>query len=633
MQGEAITRLGGVELGRALRAGIQRLFQAREHLDRINVFPVPDGDTGTNLALTMGSVLGALKRETAADAGPLLAGVADAAIDGARGNSGAILAQFFLGVGDGTVGLKDLGAVEVAAAMGSGAAYAREALSMPREGTILTVIEAVAAEFRAASAAGILDLRALFQRACARGRAALAATPAQLDELARAGVVDAGAAGFVALLEGATAYLETGVLDESAVVDAPSEEHDAAGGEASLEHRWCTECMVTGAGIDRRQLRERLAVIGSSLVVAGSGSKVRVHVHTNEPQRVFRIAAGFGAVSAEKADDMQRQQEAALHATRRQVAIVTDSAADIPEDELERLDIHVVPARVHFGAESYLDKVGITPEQFYHLLATSPVHPKTSQPPVGDFRRVFEFLSSHYPSVVSVNASGRVSGTRQAAETAAGRVAAHARIRVIDSGNAAGGEGLLAMHAAELALAGADTQAIAASVAAAGAKTRTFALVGSLDYGVRGGRVPAWARTVANLLHLAPYLTNYPDGRIGIGGFLVGRTGLVSKFARRLGRQLDPARRYRLIVSHGNAPEAGRALLAALTAAHPSIERSSACTAGRVPSWPGSRTHRPVPVPGAPAPERRPLSWDPPADMIGVRTAAGAAAPRPRRPA
>ncbi len=574
MQDGAITRLGGIELGRALRAGIQRLIEAREHLDRINVFPVPDGDTGTNLALTMGAVLASLRRETPEHAGVLLTRVADAALDGARGNSGAILAQFFLGVGDSATSLATLDAPAFTAAIGAGAEYAREALSAPREGTILTVLEAVAAELRTATMGGLLDLGALLGRACVRGRDALAATCSQLDELARAGVVDAGAAGFVALLEGIAAYLDTGVLDETAVIDAPAEDHDAAGGDASLAHRWCTECMVTGAAIDRRQLRERLAACGSSLVVAGSGAKVRVHVHANEPQEVFRIAAEFGIVSAEKADDMQRQQEATLHAAHRKVAIVTETGADIPEDELERLDIHVVAARVHFGAQSYLDKVGITSEEFYRLLATSAVHPKTSQPPVGDFRRVFEFLSSHYPSVISINVSGRVSGTRQAAETAASRIGARQRVTIIDSLNAAGGEGLLVMHAAELALEGADAAAIASSVALVRAKTRTFALIGSLDYGVRGGRVPAWARTVANALHLAAYLATFPDGRIAIGGFLLGRSGLAAKFARRVGRELDSGRRYRLIVSHGHAPEAGQALLEALRRQHPNIERS-----------------------------------------------------------
>ena len=126
-----------------------------------------------------------------------------------------------------------------------------------------------------------------------------------------------------------------------------------AGVEADLEYRYCTECVVIGNRVDRRHLREELSAIGGSLVVAGLQHKVRVHIHVNDPAEVFRIAGRFGTVSGEKADDMQRQQHAA-HVVGRKVAVVTDSGADIPEDEMDRLDIHMVPLRVHFGDKGYL---------------------------------------------------------------------------------------------------------------------------------------------------------------------------------------------------------------------------------------------------------------------------------------
>jgi DegV family protein with EDD domain len=572
MHGAVIARLDGTELGRALRAGIHRLYQQQEHLDRINVFPVPDGDTGTNLVLTMSAVLALLKRSTPPHAGQLLTQVADAALDGARGNSGAILAQFFLGVGDRAGHLAELSPADFADAVRGGASYAREALAEPREGTILTVLQEVGAELGRLTEAGRADFRTVVRQALKRGQRALERTREQLDVLTRANVVDAGAAGFVILLEGVADYLDTGELGEPDVVPgALHDEPDAAGGETNLEHRWCTECMVGGEAVERRRLRERLAAIGSSLVVAGTRRKVRVHVHASNPSDVFRIAAEFGVVSGEKADDIQRQQQAALHAARRRVAVVTDSAADIPEEELERLDIHVVPVRVHFGERSYLDKVSLAPEEFYRLLATSPVHPKTSQPPPGDFRRVFEFLASHYAHVVSINVSGRVSGTRQAAESAAGRVTARERVAVIDSANAAAGQGLLAIHAAECAAAGLELDQLMRSVLAARAKTRTFACLPTLDYGVRGGRVPAIARTIASLLHVSPLLATFPSGRIAIGGILFGRSNLTAKFARFVARRVDPRLRYRAIVSHADAPAEGQRLLELLTLARPNI--------------------------------------------------------------
>jgi DegV family protein with EDD domain len=571
MSDAVMARLDAVELGRALRAGVHRLVERQEHLDRINVFPVPDGDTGTNLALTMGAVLAVLRRP-ADHAGRLLTEVADAALDGARGNSGAILAQFLLGVGDHVGHLAELTPLEFAAAVEGGARYAREALAEPREGPIQTVLQDVADELKAAAGSRADDFRALLAQALARARVSLEATRDQLDVLQRANVVDAGAAGFVELLEGVAAYLATGRLDDSDVrFDVASLEPESAGGEACLEHRWCTECLVSGDAIDRRHLRERLAAIGSSLVVAGTQRKTRVHVHAADPGEVFRIAAEFGAVSGEKADDMQRQQESTLHAARRRVAIITDSAADIPEEEMERLDIHIVPARLHFGDKGFLDKVTLGSDEFYRMLATSDVHPKTSQPPAGDFRRAFEFLASHHDAVVSVNLTGLASGTRQAAESAVGRVAARDRVTVVDTRNASAGEGLVAMYAAECADAGMNAAGVVDAVRRVLPLTRTFAYLPTLDYAVRGGRVPAFVRTLANLLRLSPLLATFPDGRIGIGGVLFGRRGHGEKFARFVGRRVAADLRYRLIVAHGAAPEAGRQLLETLTRRHPAI--------------------------------------------------------------
>ena len=573
MPAAVMPRLDAAELGRALRAGIHRVLAQQEHLDRINVFPVPDGDTGTNLAITMTAMLGVLKRPPFDHAGRLLTQIADAALDGARGNSGAILAQFFLGLGDRAGHLAELTAAEFAEAVQGGACYARDALADPREGTILTVLQDVATELKRLAADGVDDIRALVRRGLVRAERSLEATRDQLDVLHRANVVDAGAAGFVTLLEGVSAYLDTGELDESEIsFGAIPSEPESAGGEANLAHRWCTECMVSGEAIDHRRLREELAPLGSSLVVAGTQRKVRVHMHVAEPRELFRVAAGHGAVSAEKADDMQRQQQSTLHAARRRVAVVTDSAADIPEAELERLDIHLVPVRLHFGERSFLDKVTLGPEEFYRLLATSPVPPKTSQPPAGDFRRLFEFLTSHHEAVLSVNLTGAASGTRQAAESAASRVAAHERVRVIDSRNASAGQGLVVMYAAECAAAGMSATEVADAVRAVLPRTRTFACLSTLDYAVRGGRVPAIARTVARLLGISPLLATFPDGRISIGGALIGRSNLTAKFARFVGRRMDAGRRYRLIVGHGNAPAEGARLLEFLTRGRDNVD-------------------------------------------------------------
>src|SRR5688572_21113606 len=524
-----------------------------EVINKINVFPVPDGDTGTNLALTLQSVLAALRANPEPHAGQLLTRVADAALDGARGNSGAILAQFLLGVGDRSATHPALDAAQFAEAMTGGAAYARESLSEPRE--------------------GVADFRLLLRRALAAARVSLDATPGKLEVLRRANVVDAGALGFVELVAGMTEYLETGVAPaDDAAIQLLSDDEAAAGSQVDLEHRWCTECTVTGDAIDRRRLREQASLLGSSLVVAGTRNKVRLHIHTNEPPRVFALAAAYGAIGSQKADDMQRQQDLAHHAARRRVAVVTDSAADLPESVLESLDMHVVPVRVHFGTQSYLDKVGLSSEEFFRLLESKPVHPKTSQPPPGDFRRAFEFLGSHYEAVVYVGLMSRVSGTFQSAETAVARARTRARILTHDSGTAALGQGLIAMRAAEAAAAGADAEAVREAAIVAGALTRTWGCLVTLEFAVRGGRVPAWIRPVADALRLVPILMVKPGGRLGFGGVLFGRKSPYRRYGKLLRRRLDPARRWRIGISHANVPEGAAAVRDVLAAGLPRAE-------------------------------------------------------------
>ena len=568
-----VLELNGARLSRLLRAGIQRLLADQEHLNRINVFPVADGDTGTNMALTMSAVLASLRRGDD-HAGSTLTRAADAALDGARGNSGAILAQFFLGMGDSAGTHAALSTAQFANAVTTGASYARDSLSDPREGTVLTVITDFAAETARLASTGIHDFLGLFSQALGKARRSLQHTAEQLEELRAARVVDAGAQGFVDLLEGMMDHLQLDVDAEPAEIALRVEANESTAGEMhDLSQRFCTECTITGADIDRRKLREELSALGSSMVLAGTTRKSKVHIHVNDPADVFRVAAQFGEVSAQKADDMQRQQHSA-HVRNRRVAIVTDSVADIPDEQLDNLGIHMVPLRVHFGEQSHLDKVGLSPEQFLAELVRNPQHPTTSQPPAGDFRRQFEFLASHFDGVVSINVTGKVSGTCNAARSAADRVQSHGAIEVVDSGNASIGQGLLTIYAAELAARGCDAAQVIAGLGKMIPLTRTYALIGSLEYAVRGGRVKPAAKSLADFLRLSPILASHSDGRIAPGGTLFGRRNLHEKFIRFISARMIRGQSYRIGIGHANAASQAHELLERLQRVHPQIESS-----------------------------------------------------------
>jgi DegV family protein with EDD domain len=556
----------GPALRRALIAGARRVIAHRETLNKINVFPVPDGDTGSNLAFTLGGVLaGALSRRTQG-AGDLLRRVGEDAVDGARGNSGAILAQFFTGVAEAVGPVRSLDPEVLARAVRAGADSARQALSEPREGTILSVISAFADALEQRRTA---DMGSWFRAAVEHSRRALANTPNQLPVLARAGVVDAGAQGFVDLLEGIDEFIASGAVDAVGVADerpADLEAAEAHGelGDGDPAHRWCTECLLVGEGMDRAGLRAAMDGLGAScVVIAGSQTRIRLHAHVAQPSAMFELAARFGQVEGAKADDMHAQARTAAGALA--VAVITDSAADLPEDEMARLNIHMVAARVNFGDQDYLDKVGLSTAEFYRKLRTESVLPRTSQPPPGDFRRQFEFLLSHHRDLVYVGLSRAVSGTLQSAETAAQR--GHPdRTHIFDTGNASGGEGLLVLRAGELAAQGADVVTILAELARLKPRTATWALARDISHAVRGGRLPAWAKPVVGWLGLTPIARVNAAGRLAMAGGLFGKSQVPERFAAHVAKRTAKGPRWRMIVGHCGAAEDGERLFKAMHA-------------------------------------------------------------------
>ena len=568
--------LDGPAFAAALVSGINRVIADQDFLNRINVYPVADGDTGTNLTLSLGAALEILQQYDDKPLSSLLASIADALLDGARGNSGAIVAQFFQGVSDSSGDLTRFTPYTFGKAIRQGSDYAHDALSNPEEGTILTVIAAYAdALANEISKAGNAGFATVLTNALPALEDSLARTTGQLDVLRKAGVVDAGAKGFVDLITGMHDFIVHGRITEQPDLSLLHSDEvliSAAGSQDVYEYRFCTECIVTGTDIDRRKLRERLVALGDSLVLAGTKRKAKIHIHVNDPTAVFDIGRRFGAVSAEKADDLHRQQHSS-HDSSRRFAVITDSAADIADEDLERPDIHMVPCRIQFGERGYLDKVSITSAEFFAELERNPNHPTTSQPAPGDFRRQFQFLASHYPDVLSINLTGAASGTLEAARSAAGRTNAPGRIHVINSLNASLGQGLLAVFAAECAASGVPVETAIRSVQALIPRTRSYAILNNLDYAVRGGRIPKWVRTVARLLRVIPIIRTTPDGKIRLSGFFFGKHKRIEKFALHVARREGRQGCLNVAIGHATSPADARELERKLRERLPCITR------------------------------------------------------------
>jgi len=284
------------------RGALASLELSRQRIDDLNVYPVPDGDTGTNLTLTVRGVVEALDATASTDRAALAREVTRAALMSARGNSGVILSQIIRGAADvlGQADTIDTDAVAQAFRGASDEAY--RAVREPVEGTILTVIRALAeaAERRAESPPELLS------SLVARGEEAVAKTPEQLTVLREAGVVDAGGAGLLELVRGVAAA----AAGEELAAPPPTLDVavDAVHQESS-RYRYCTTFVIEGEGLDAESLKGELERLGDSLLVVGDPTALKVHVHTDDPGGALALGTGVGTIEGVEIADMHRQTE------------------------------------------------------------------------------------------------------------------------------------------------------------------------------------------------------------------------------------------------------------------------------------------------------------------------------------
>ena len=508
-------------------AGAHRVIAHREHLDRINVFPVPDKDTGTNLAMTMRAILEGLKQPLPSLAA-VSATVATSALTGAQGNSGVIFAQFFQGLREEIQDSVQLSMNRFAQALRCAATRAREALAQPREGTILTVIADVA-DHLMQQADKLPDFRALLDEGLTIARRSLEKTTDRLAELKKAGVVDAGALGFVHFLEGIRDFFHSGMAESEALEISEDEKTDAPRPvPVRVSFRYCTEAVVWGENIDRQEVIARLSALGDSVVVAGNNEEVHAHVHSNAPAYVLEVLAEYGTLVSQKVEDMLASMDVPDvpmdSSERKGLALVTDSVCDLPMAFLTQERVHVVPVRIVFGEEALLDRVDITPTQFYQRLEITEQFPKTSQPRPSDFLTLYRHLAATHESILSIHLSADVSGTWQSAVVAAKQVTRDTGIpiAVIDSRSASGAEGLVVWSAARAKDAGLSPARCAAIAHEATQHVEVYVYVPSVEYFVRGGRLSPLEGRIAKLLRLLPVLT-VKDGKLEPAAKVLGQ--------------------------------------------------------------------------------------------------------------
>jgi len=308
----AIASLSGAELRELFAAATAWLERNVLQVNAVNVFPVPDGDTGTNMYLTMRATMEEAERCEDPAAGAVLAAMSHGALMGARGNSGVILSQIIGGLARGVDGATDVTPKGLAAGLEQASAAAYRAVTKPAEGTILTVIREVSEAVTAANGNG--DLDSLLETAVSTAKSSVEKTPSLLPVLREAGVVDAGGLGLSVLLEGMLHHIRGEPIETAAEAAEPVEQDWLASTgarhqtEGSL-YGYCTELLIGGRELDLEEIRGRVMGLGDSVIVVGDPQLVRVHVHTDDPGAALSLGTGAGQLVQVKVDNIRKQAE------------------------------------------------------------------------------------------------------------------------------------------------------------------------------------------------------------------------------------------------------------------------------------------------------------------------------------
>jgi len=534
-------------------SGSKKILEHQQEINKLNVFPVPDADTGTNLASTIRSIMEHCRPNKSFST--TMRSIASAALDGARGNSGVIFAQFLYGISCELHDHVQVGVQAFADAMKNSVRYIHDAIAHPQEGTMFSVIRDWADHLNKLKD-NSHNFTHLISESFASAMDSLKKTTSQLEVLKKANVVDAGAKGFVLFLEGMIDFFKNKVSKkelEEHVMDIPVLEiEEAEIDKDSLTYRYCTEAAIEGENLDKEAIRSLAESFGDSLVLAGGNKKLRLHVHTDNPANLFFKLRHYGTLTFQKADDMVKQYKIA-HERKWNIGLLTDSACDLPDELMERFQIQMLPINLYFGQNHFLDRTTITPSQFYTLLQESPSHPTTAQVNVKTFSNTYSHMISHYDSVIALHLAAKLSGTATSSLKAAEMISKESgkNISVIDSKNITGALGLLVYRTALEIEAGKTQGEIVRNIEAWKSKTKIFVAPKTMKYFVRGGRVSPMKGLLAKIFHIIPMVSVNQEGKTTQDGMAFSHKGAMKLALKHFKNYTENHKIWNYAITHG----------------------------------------------------------------------------------
>ena len=529
-----LERANGVDLLNWFSAGAEAVAAHRKYLNDINVFPVADGDTGTNLYTTLRAMVEKPQRERSfAD---MLRGISKSGLESARGNSGIIFASFINGIAQECQPAESVDVAEFSGIAYRAVRHLYAAVEHPAEGTLMSVIRDWA-QFLETNKGRFSNFRELFFNAYQSAMVSLEKTKEQLQVLRKHNVVDSGAAGFVRFLHGINLTFTRDRVSK--------EEPDSSvavpifGEDGETEFRFCTEALLDTNGataakdkvIVPEQIKAELSAFGDSLILNSSEGRLKVHIHTNTPELVMERLKNYGEFLEQKADDMAVQNRIRTM-ERRAIGLMTDSIADIPDSFKLEHGISTLPMGVMLDGSAYLDKSTIRLKQLFRRMEAKEGYPTSSQPEPARIQTMLSVLTDQFDSLIILSVSDRLSGTYQALKKAAAAFAPEKRISIVNTKLNSGAQGLLVKAAAEMIDQGLSHDEIVTRIENMVPRTKIYVCLNTLAYAVRGGRVPDTVGKLGIKLGMRPIMTLDQEGNGAAFGVAFSQAALTKKIMK-----------------------------------------------------------------------------------------------------
>jgi hypothetical protein len=501
-------KINGHELYSYIVSGAKNVIVNEQNLNRLNVFPVPDGDTGTNLALTMTSILqGAEKHE---DAGQTMGKIARLSIDNAYGNSGMIFAQYFNGWSQAIESKSSLSPSELIESLRFAAQHTIKSVTHPKEGTILTVMREWANNFDSHVDE---DYEAIFETSLKSLQEGVNQTKQQLKVLKDNNVVDAGAQAFYYFIEGIVRFIKNHNLEDleykAAILDIIEEDFKSV--EVG-DYRYCAQYLIK-SDKSQTEIVELLESFGDSIVVNKNEAHINIHLHTNEPNIVMSLLVKENEVLSHKADDMWLQANL-IHKKKAKMVIITDSIADLPKQFMDDEHCVLLPLNLIIDSVVYMDKVTIQAKEFYEHLDEYHYNPSSSQANPKSIERAFNQVLQNYDEVIGIFVSSKMSGTYDNIRKSLNKLKTEGkRIEIIDSKSNSVTEGLLVYEALKLKKEGKSFDEIVERLHTIIPNLRIFVSVKDLKYMLKGGRVSKVTGFILSKLKLQPVISIDSEGK------------------------------------------------------------------------------------------------------------------------